>query len=78
LDWIEQLEISYEAQRYDKVKLFKITRLNLQNKAKNKYKKFQLTPIDWNEMKIGMQQKFGDVDLYELRMKMDEVKQEPR
>jgi len=28
-------------------------------------------------MKIGMQQKFGNVDLYELRMKMDELKQEP-
>jgi hypothetical protein len=27
-------------------------------------------------MKIGMQQLFGDVDLYELKMKMDEVKQE--
>jgi hypothetical protein len=29
-------------------------------------------------MKIGMQQKFGEVDLYELRMKMDEVKQDSR
>ncbi len=27
-------------------------------------------------MKIGMQQKFGDVDLDEIRMKMDIVKQE--
>jgi hypothetical protein len=29
-------------------------------------------------MKIGMQQKFGDVDLDEIRMKMDIVKHEPR
>lgn len=29
-------------------------------------------------MKIGMQWKFGDVDLYKLRKKMDEVKQEPQ
>jgi hypothetical protein len=29
-------------------------------------------------MKIGMQQKFGDVDLDEIKMKMDIVKQEPR
>jgi hypothetical protein len=29
-------------------------------------------------MKIGMQQKFSDVDLDEIRMKMDIVKQEPK
>jgi hypothetical protein len=29
-------------------------------------------------MKIGMQQKFGDVDMDEIRMKMDVMKQEPK
>jgi len=29
-------------------------------------------------MKIRMQQKFSDVDLDEIKMKMDIVKQEPR
>jgi len=29
-------------------------------------------------MKIGMQQKFGDVDMDDLRMKLDGVKQELR
>jgi hypothetical protein len=39
----------------------------------------QLAPlIDWNEMKIGMQQKFSDVEVDELGMKMDVVKREPQ
>jgi hypothetical protein len=29
-------------------------------------------------MKIGMQQKFRDVDMDEIRMKMDVMKQEPK
>ncbi len=63
---------------YDEVKLFKIAKLNVHGKAKGWFKKFQLTLVDWNEMKIDMQQKFGDVDLDELWVKMDFVKQEPQ
>jgi len=35
-------------------------------------------PADWNEMKTDMQQKFRDVDLDELRVKLDAVRQEPK
>lgn len=54
---------------YDEFKFLKIIRLNLQGKAKDSYKKFEPPLAAWNEMKDGMQQKFGDVDLDELRMK---------
>jgi hypothetical protein len=54
---------------YDEFKFFKIVKLNLQGKVKDSYKKFEPPLADWNEMKAGMQQKFGDVDLDELRMK---------
>jgi hypothetical protein len=39
---------------------------------KDWFKKLQ--PTNWNEMKIGMQQKFRDVDLDEIRMKIDIMK----
>jgi hypothetical protein len=63
---------------YDKLEHFKIARLNLQKKAKDCYKKLKPPPVDWNEMKAEMQQKFKDVDLDELKMKMDMVKQKPQ
>jgi hypothetical protein len=59
---------------YDEVNFFKIAKLNVHGKAKDWFKKFQPTLVDWNEMKIDMQQKFGDVDLDELWVKMDFVK----
>jgi hypothetical protein len=40
---------------YDKVKLFKITKLNLHGKAKDWFKKLQPTLVDWNDMKTDMQ-----------------------
>ncbi len=55
-----------------------MAKLNLQGKAKDQYKKLQPTPIDQIEMKSGIQQKFGDVDMDDLKMKFDGVKQEPK
>jgi len=50
----------------------------LHGKAKDWFKKLRPTLVDWNEMKTSMQQKFGDVNLDELWVKMDFVKQEPQ
>jgi len=47
-------------------------------KAKDWFKKLQPTLANWIEMKTRMQQKFGDVNLDEIRMKMDTIKQEPQ
>ncbi len=52
-----------------------MAKLNLQGKAKYQYKKLQPAPIDSTEMKSGIQQKFGDVDMDDLKMKFDGVKQ---
>ncbi len=59
---------------YDEIKFFKITWFNMHTKVKNWYKELNLASIDWDEMKTCMQQKFGDVDLDELIMKMDAIK----
>ncbi len=64
--------------KYDKLEHFKIARLNLQKKTKDCHKKLKPPPVDWNEIKVRMQQKFKDVDLDELKMKMDMVKQKLR
>lgn len=74
LDQIERLEMASEVQGYDEMKLFKIAKLNLRGRAKGWFKKLQPIPVDWNHMKANMQQKFGVVDLDELKVKMDSVK----
>ncbi len=63
-----------EVQCYDELKFFKIARLNLHGKVKDWYKNLEPTLADRNEMKVGMQQKFQNVNLDELWMKMDAVK----
>jgi len=50
----------------------------LHGKIKDWFKKLQPTLVDWNEMETVMQQKFGDVDLDELWVKMDFVKKKPQ
>jgi hypothetical protein len=35
-------------------------------------------PVDWNEMRTLIVQKYGNVDADDIRMKMDAVKQEPK
>jgi len=46
LDWTKRLEMAFKVRGYDEIKLFKITRLNLQGKAKDWYKKLQLALVD--------------------------------
>jgi hypothetical protein len=66
--------MAFKVRGYDEVKLFKIVKLNLRGKAKDWFKKLQHVLVDWNEMKTSMQQKFGAIDLDELRVKMDSIK----
>ncbi len=63
---------------YDEIKFSKIAKLDLHGKDKDWFKKLQPSFVNWNEIKASMQQKFGDVDLDELWVKMDFVKQEPQ
>lgn len=78
LNQTKRLEMASKILGYDEVKLFKIAKFNLSWKAKDQFKKLQPTPTNWNEMRKRMQQKFNDVHLDEIRMKMDTIKQEPQ
>lgn len=55
-----------EVQRYDELKFFKITRLNLHGKVKDWYKNLEHTLANCNEMKVGMQHKIQNVNVDEL------------
>ncbi len=46
LDWMEWLEMAFEVRGYDEMKLFKITKFNLQGKAKDWFKKLQHAPTN--------------------------------
>jgi len=59
-------------------KLFKIAKLNLRGRAKEWFKKLQPVPADWNEMRMLIVQKYGNVDADDIQMKMDAIKQEPK
>jgi hypothetical protein len=59
-------------------KLFKITKLNLCDRFKEWFKKLNPPPIDWTILRTTIVQKFGDVDAYEIRVKLNVIKQEPK
>jgi predicted nucleotidyltransferase component of viral defense system len=70
--------MAFKVHKYDEIKFFKIAKLNLRGKAKDWFKKLQVTPTNWNEIKIDMEQKFWEVDMDEIIMKVNNLKQEPR
>jgi hypothetical protein len=55
-------------------KLFKIVKLNLRGRAKEWFKRLQLTPADWTELRNLIVQKYGNVDADDIRMKLDAIK----
>ncbi len=59
-------------------KLFKIAKLNLRGRAKEWFRRLQPVPADWNELRTLMVQKYGNVDVDDIRMKLDAIKQEPK
>jgi len=77
-DWAERLTMAAEVRDLNADKLFKIAKLNLRGRAKEWFKKLQPVPADWNEMKTLIVQKYGNVDVDDIRMKMDAIKQEPK
>jgi hypothetical protein len=59
-------------------KLFKIAKLNLRGRAKKWFKKLQLAPADWAELRTLIVHKYGNVDADDIRMKLDAIKQEAK
>jgi len=58
--------------------LFKIGRLNIRGKSKDWYKKLATIPTDWLSMKATMLLKYGMVDKEDIKVKLDQIKQEPK
>jgi hypothetical protein len=77
-DWAKCLTMAAEVRNVNDDKLFKITTLNLRGRTKEWFKKLNLPPIDWIVVRTAIVQKFGDVDVDEIRVKLDTIKQKPR
>jgi hypothetical protein len=73
-DWAEQLTMAAKVQDLNADKLFKIAKLNLRGIAKEWFKRLQLAPTDWNELRTLIVQKYGDVDVDDIQMKLDAIK----
>jgi hypothetical protein len=67
-----------EVRDFNDDKLFKITKLNLRSLAKEWFKKFNSSPVDWIVLRTAIVQNFGDVDVNEICVKLDAIKQEPK
>jgi hypothetical protein len=78
IDWIERLEMAIEVWNYNEIKLFKIVRLNLRGKVKEWYKQIELVITYRAALKAAMEQKYKALDLKEIRIKFNAIKQEPR
>jgi hypothetical protein len=77
-DWAERLTMAIEVRDLNADKLFKIMKLNLRGRAKEWFKRLQPAPVDWAELRTLIVQKYGDVDVDDIRMKLDAIKQEPK
>jgi hypothetical protein len=77
-DWAERLSMAAEVRDLNADKLFKIAKLNLRGRARKWFRKLQLAPADWIELRTLILQKYGNVDDDDIRAKLDAIKQEPR
>ncbi len=59
-------------------KLFKIVKLNLRGRTKEWFRRLQPTPADWAKLRTLIIQKYGDVDVDDIKMKLDAIKHEPK
>ncbi len=77
-DWAERLTTAVEVRDLTTDKLFKIAKLNLQGQAKEWFRRLQPVPADWTELRMLMVQKYGNIDVDDIRMRMDTIKQKPK
>jgi hypothetical protein len=73
-DWAERLTIAAKVRDLNANKLFKITKLNLRGRAKEWFRRLQPAPTNWIELWTLITQKYGDVDVDDIRMKLDAIK----
>jgi hypothetical protein len=77
-DWAERLTMAAEMRDLNVDKLFKIAKLNLRGRAKEWFKKLQPVPVDWAELRTLIVQKYENIDVDDIWMKLDAIKQEPK
>jgi hypothetical protein len=77
-DWAERLTMAAEVRDLAADKLFKIAKLNLRGRTRDWFRRLQPAPADWNKLRTLMVQKYGNMDVDDIRMKMDAIKQEPK
>ncbi len=59
-------------------KILKITKLNLRRQVKEWFRRLYLAPTDWTELQTLIVQTYEDVDVDDIKMKLDAIKQEPK
>jgi len=77
-DWVELLAMVAEVKDLNDDKLFKIAKLNLHSRTKVWFKKLNPPPTNWTIIRTTFFQKFCDVDIDEIHVKLDVINQEPR
>ncbi len=77
-DWAERLTMAAEVWDLNADKLSKIVKLNLKGRAKEWFRRLQPALANWVELKNLIVQKYGDIDVDDIRMKLDAIKQEPK
>jgi hypothetical protein len=77
-DWAERLIMVAKVRDLNVNKLFKIAKLNLRGQVKEWFWRLHPSPTDWTKLQILIVQKYGDVDVDDIRMKLDAIKQEPK
>jgi hypothetical protein len=77
-DWAKRLTMAAEVRDLNVDKLFKIAKLNLRGRTKEWFRRLQPALADWAELRTLIVQKYGDMDVDDIRMKLDAIKQEPK
>jgi hypothetical protein len=67
-DWVERLNMVAEVRDLNTDKLFKIAKLNLRGRAREWFRRLQPAPADWLELKTLIIQKYGSVDVDDIRV----------
>jgi hypothetical protein len=73
-DWAKRLTMAAEVRDFNADKMFKIVNLNLKGRAKEWFKRLQPTPTDWTKLRNLIVQKYGNIDVNDIRMKLDAIK----
>jgi hypothetical protein len=77
-DWAEKLTMATKVCDLNVDKLFKNTKLNLKKRTKKWFKKLNPAPTNWTKLRTWIEQNYGNVDVDDIRIKMDAIKQEPK